>query len=44
LSSLIAVVSGFISLKLLIKIIKKDLFSYFSIYCLVVGLALLLFF
>jgi undecaprenyl-diphosphatase len=40
-SALIAVVAGFFSLKLLLRMIKKDLFSYFGIYCAIVGLALL---
>ncbi|MBN2142233.1 undecaprenyl-diphosphate phosphatase [Candidatus Woesearchaeota archaeon] len=42
LSSITAVAAGFFSLKLLLQIIRKDLFSYFSIYCALLGIITLI--
>ncbi|MBN1792892.1 undecaprenyl-diphosphate phosphatase [Candidatus Woesearchaeota archaeon] len=42
LSALVAIIAGFFSLKLLMQIIKKDLFSYFGIYCALLGIITLI--
>jgi undecaprenyl-diphosphatase len=40
---IVAMIVGYLSLKLLLTIIKNDKFKYFSLYCLVLGLIVLLF-
>jgi undecaprenyl-diphosphatase len=41
--TIVAMVVGYLSLKLLLNIIKNDKFKWFSVYCLVLGLIVLLF-
>jgi undecaprenyl-diphosphatase len=41
--TIVTIIVGYLSLKLLLTMIKKDQFKYFSIYCLLMGIAVLLF-
>jgi undecaprenyl-diphosphatase len=41
--TIVATIVGYLSLKLLLNIIKNDKFKYFSIYCLVLGIIVLMF-